>query len=147
VRLGDGALYIALEVNAIATVLSIPEDSVSSTASRLKLPFTCRRRGIEARLVIGTSRGERDDILIANVVRAEGWRRALLRGEDLGTIAARDGITVKYLGEMLPFAFLSPKLVRAILAGKQPAALTTNWIRRHGVPASWPEQDAILAQL
>ena len=45
------------------------------------------------------------------------------------------------------FAFLSPKLVRAILEGRQPPELTTNWIRRHNLPASWAEQDCIVAQL
>ncbi|MCG6884958.1 MAG: recombinase family protein, partial [Silicimonas sp.] len=87
------------------------------------------------------------DILIANIARAEQWRTALCRGDDLTTIAARDGITEKYLGQMLCFAFLSPKLVRTILNGCQPPALTTNWLRRHGLPMSWAEQDRIVAQL
>ena len=84
---------------------------------------------------------------IANVARAEQWRATLCSGADLATIAARDGITAKYLGEMLAFALLSPKLVRAILEGRQPPALTTNWIRRHGLPLCWAEQDRIVAQL
>ncbi|SMX25897.1 hypothetical protein BOA8489_04042 [Boseongicola aestuarii] len=56
-------------------------------------------------------------------------------------------MTVKYLSEMLRFAFVSPKLVRSILEGNQPPALTTNWLRRHDLPASWAEQDRIVAQL
>ena len=47
----------------------------------------------------------------------------------------------------LSFAFLMPKMVRAILEGRQPPTLTTNWIRSHGLPASWVEQDSILEQL
>ena len=58
-----------------------------------------------------------------------------------------DGITEKYLGQMLSFAFLSPKLVRAILKGRQPPPLTTNWLRRHDLPLSWAGQDRIVAQL
>ena len=95
----------------------------------------------------GVAQPARDDILIANVAKAVLWREALCRGDELATIAAHNGITVNYLGAMLPFAFLSPKLVRAILQGRQPPALTTNWIRRHGLPASWAEQDRIIAQL
>ena len=113
----------------------------------MRLPFRQRRRGVESRLVVGAGQPVRDDILISNIARASAWRDALCKGEDLATIAARDGITVKYLGQMLVFAFLSPKLVRAILQGRQPPALTTNWIRRHGLPASWAEQDRIVAQL
>ena len=102
---------------------------------------------METRLIVGATQPAKDDILIANIARAEQWRTALCNGDDLATIAARDGITVKYLGEMLPFAFLAPKLVRAILEGRQPSALTTNWLRRHGLPMSWAEQERILAQL
>ena len=89
----------------------------------------------------------RDDILIANIARASRWREALFNGDSLSTIATRDSITERYLGQMLVFAFLSPKLVRAILDGRQPPALTTSWIRRHEIPASWAEQDCIVAQL
>ena len=122
-------------------------ESIRPEALSLQLPFRQRRRGVETRLVVGQPRPARDDILIANIARAEQWRAALCQGEDLATIAARDGITVNYLGEMLAFAFLSPKLIRAILEGRQPPALTTNWIRRHGLPACWAEQNRILAHL
>jgi site-specific DNA recombinase len=89
----------------------------------------------------------RDDVLIANIARAEQRRSALRNDDDLTTIAPRGCIAVKYLGEMLPFVFLSPELLRAILEGRKPTALTTTWLRRHGLPLSWAEQDRILAQL
>ena len=127
--------------------MCVPESSILEETLSLHLPFTHRRRGVETRLIIGVAQPARDDILIANVAKAALWREALCRGDELATIAARNGITVNYLGAMLPFAFLSPKLVRAILEGRQPPSLTTNWIRRHGLPASWADQDRILAQL
>jgi hypothetical protein len=147
VHIGDGALSIDLNPAEIAKALRITPADISPDAMLFQLPFTQRRRGVETRFVIGAPQRKRDDILIANVARAEQWRAALCEGEDLATIAARDSITVKYLGEMLPFAFLSPKLVRAVLEGHQPPALTTNWIRRHGLPLSWADQDRIIAQL
>ncbi|SMX24278.1 recombinase family protein [Boseongicola aestuarii] len=146
-RLRDGAVAIDLDPRELARRLQIARTSISSEALSLRLPFRQRRRGVESRLVIGVGQPARGDILISNIARASAWREALCKGEDLATIAARDGITIKYLGQMLVFAFLSPKLVRAILQGRQQPALTTNWIRRHGLPASWAEQDRILAQL
>ena len=83
----------------------LPPTSISSEALSLRLPFRQRRRGVESRLVIGAGQPARDDILISNIARASAWREALCKGEDLATIAARDGITVKYLGQMLVFAF------------------------------------------
>ena len=146
-RLGDGVLAIKLVPVEVARALRIDPKNIASHILSFERPFAQRRRGVETRLVIGATPPGRDDILIANIARAEQWRSALCDGDDLATIAARDDITVNYLGEMLPFAFLSPKLVRAILEGRQPSVLTTNWLRRHGLPLSWAEQDRILAQL
>ncbi len=147
VRLDDSALSVELNAGRTAILLSITPDCIASEVLSFCRPFSQRRRGVETRLVIGTPKLARDDILIANVARAEQWRTALCNGDDLATIAARHGITEKYLGQMLCFAFLSPKLVRAILEGRQPSALTTNWLRRHGLPMAWAVQDRIVAQL
>ena len=147
VKLGDGTLTVELGRGKIASALSISLDCIAPEALSFCRPFSQRRRGVETRLVIGAPQPSRDAVLIANVARAEQWRTALCNGDDLATIAARDGITEKYLGQMLCFAFLYPKLVRAILEGRQPPALTTNWVRRHGLPLSWADQDRIVAQL
>lgn len=146
-KLGDATLRVDLNPGKLAKALQVHEPSIAPEVLWMHLPFTQRRRGVETRLIIGAAQPARDDILIANVARASAWREALCKGDGLANIAARDGITVKYLGQMLVFAFLSPKLVRAILEGRQPPALTTNWIRRHEMPASWAEQDRIVAQL
>ena len=146
-RLGDGTIAISLDPGKLAEALRVPASSILEENLSLHLPFTHRRRGVETRLIIGAEQPVRDEILIANIARAEQWRAAICKGDDLATIAARDGITVNYLGAMLSFALLSPKLVRLILDGRQPTVLTTNWIRRHGLPASWAEQDRILAHL
>ena len=147
VRLGNGMLCVDLNAGKIADLLSIAPNCIASEVLSFCRPFSQRRRGVENRLIIGANQPAKDDILIANIARAERWRIALCNGDDLATIAARDGITVKYLGEMLPFGFFGPKLVRAILEGRQPSALTTNWLRRHDLPMSWAEQERILAQI
>ncbi|MEP3636160.1 MAG: hypothetical protein ABJN14_02750 [Paracoccaceae bacterium] len=127
--------------------MDIDENAISPQTLTIQRPFSQRRRGVEKRLIIGTSTRSRDEILVRNVARAEQWRAEILKGETLPSIAVREGVSVKYVSQMLSFAFLSPKLVRLILEGRQPPALTTNWIRRHGLPASWLEQDSILKQL
>ena len=147
VKLGYGLLSVDLDPAKIANVLSVATDCIAPEVLSFCRPFHQRRRGVETRLAIGAQQPDRDDILIANIARAEQWRTALCNGDDLATIAARDGITEKYLGQMLCFAFLSPKLVRAVLEGRQPPTLTTNWVRRHGLPLSWAEQDRIVAHL
>lgn len=72
-------------------------------------------------------------------LKCRNWRV----GDDFADIAAQDGSIVKYLGQMLVFTFLSPKLVRAILEGRQPRALITNWIRRREPSVFSAERDRI----
>ena len=146
-RLGDDILTIKLDRGRLADALDIDENAISPQTLTLQRPFSQRRRGVEKRLIIGTAARSRDEILVRNVARVEQWRAAILRGEALPALAAPEGVSVKYISQMLSFAFLPPKLVRLILEGRQPPALTTNWIRRHGLPASWVEQDSILEQL
>jgi len=116
-KLGDGTIAVKLDAGKMVDALQVTNDSIFPKALSLQIPFTQRRRGVETRLIIGAPQPARDDI------------------------------TTKYLGKMLVYAFLSPKLVRAIIEGRQPTSLTTNWIRRHDFPASWADQDRIIAQL
>ena len=146
-RLERGSMCIRLSHEQMVESLGLDGKCITDEATTFTVPFTSRRRGVEVRLVIGAAQPERDATLVANVAKADQWRKALLNGDDLKTIADRDGLSVKYLGEMLAFAFLSPKIVRLILEGRQPSTLTTNWLRRHGLPSSWAEQERIFAQL
>ncbi len=146
-QFGDGTIRVRLSLQRASEHLSVTPDCVGQDVLSFSIPFVQRRRGVETRLVIGAARTARADILIANIARAEQCRIAMWNGDCLSTIASRDGITEKYLGQMLCFAFLSPKLVRAILDGRQSPALTTNRLRLHELPMSWAEQDSIVAQL
>ncbi len=146
-RLTDGEIGIELDAEAVAARLAILSETLTPDLLSFSMPFAQRRRGVEVRLVLGAPKAERDDILIANIARARSWLAELKAGDDYRTIAERHGVSAAYLGDLIHFAFLSPKLVRAILDGRQPPALTTNWLRRHGLPDDWAEQERIVAQL
>lgn len=71
VRFGDGTIAISLDPGKLASALQIPQNSVTQQTLSLQLPFHQRRRGVETRLVIGATQPARDNILIANIARAE----------------------------------------------------------------------------
>jgi DNA invertase Pin-like site-specific DNA recombinase len=146
-QLGIGSLHVELNPDALGARVAINRASLDPRVLTFALPFAHRRRGVEGRLVLGNANPERDDILIANIARAICWRECVAAGQSLEEIAARSGQTAKYVGQMLVFGLLSPRLVRQVLAGTQPPALTTNWLRRHGLPACWDDQERIVACL
>jgi site-specific DNA recombinase len=78
-----------------------------------------KRRGIEMRMVLegncNASRFARS--LIKAVARARRWSIQLLSGKvsSIRSIARQERIVPRYVRDLLPLAFLSPRIVEAIL--------------------------------
>ena len=119
---------------------------------RHAMPTTIRRRGVETRLVIADAPPRSgttgvDATLVKAIVRGRQWFEALARGKagSIAEIAQAEGVTVRYVGRLLPLAFLAPDIVQSVLAGTQPAHLTTELLpKRAELSLSWEEQKALL---
>ena len=48
------------------------------------------------------------------------------------------------VGRILPLAFLSPRMLDAILSGSQPASLTPRYLARTELPINWAGQNTVL---
>ena len=113
---------------------------------KIELPLQIRQRGVERRLVIdgpSSSRPRRDQSLIDMVARSHAYIEALTDGERLGRkeVATRFGVHPEDVSRLLPLAFMSPRIVEAILTGQQPADLTArHLVRDIELPVSWAEQ-------
>jgi hypothetical protein len=91
------------------------------------VPFRIAKRGIEQKLLIGTGSmapGPRDGSLVKALARAHAWFEdiRLQRVQDVSELATRERRS--YVQAHLPLAFLAPRIVVAILEGRQPADLT-----------------------
>ena len=60
-------------------------------------------------------------------------------------MAKREGTSRRYIRRLVGLAFLSPRLVEAILKGQQPAALTATRLSELDLPLDWTEQHRLLA--
>lgn len=93
----------------------------------IDLPLAIRKRGTERRLVIeGPFVRHLDRALIDMVVRADAYLNALTDGQGVGRkdVAEHFGVHPEDVSRLLPLASLSPRIVEAILAGRQPADLS-----------------------
>jgi hypothetical protein len=61
-------------------------------------------------------------------------------------IAEREGLHRSTVNKLLPLALLAPDLVEAMLAGRQPRALTLLWLQRHPLPNDWQGQRKVVSQ-
>lgn len=93
-------------------------------------------------VISGTDTARADPVLIKAIARARIWFEELQSGtaKSLQDIAARYEVSDGYVSHLLPLAFLAPDIVEAIVAGQQPADLTTDaLIKRINIPADWSE--------
>ena len=94
----------------------------AAPAIRHVTPMAIRRRGVEMRLVLAgagdTRTGKPDPILIRAISRAQAWYEGLTDGRhgSIGAIAADEGVSDRYISQLLPLAFLAPAVIDAILA-------------------------------
>src|SRR5438270_5796605 len=85
--------------------------------------------------------GRREALLIA-IAKARQWMDDLAHGRaaSFAAIARREGKAERHIRLLAPLAFLSPRIVAALLDGTAPADLTLTQLAR-ALPYSWTEQE------
>jgi hypothetical protein len=113
------------------------------------IPIQMKRRGVELRLVLeGDSGPTRIDIpLLKAVARARRWSDELISGRapSVDEIARREGLDRRSVRRLIPLGFLSPRVVEAIIEGRQPRDLSVMALtRRIDLPLLWSAQEQAL---
>jgi hypothetical protein len=155
IDLAGNRIRITIDRNATADWLVGGGSNVSVAADdadlhSIGLQLSIRQRCVERRLVIqgqGASPLRRDQPLIDMIARAHAYLEALTDGQGLGRkdIATRFGVHSEDVSRLLPLAFLSPRIVAAILTGHQPADLTVRRLTRDiELPVAWADQRKLL---
>ena len=130
----------------IATSQSDEKSSQDHISFSRVFPMEMKRRGIEMRMVLegDCKPGRFDRPLIKAVARARRWSNQVLSGRvpSIRAIARQERIAPRYVRDLLPLAFLSPKIVEAILEERQPPDLTVIGLTRQiDLPLLWSVQE------
>jgi hypothetical protein len=111
----------------------------------LKTDARLKRCGGEVRFQLppdsGHAKSHPVPSLIRAVARAHDWLDRIFRGEltNQRALAEATGLDERYVGRILPLAFLAPDLTEAILEGKHASHFTLENFRGD-VPVDWNEQ-------
>ena len=146
---------IAINVQKLSCLLGLPEagstgTETAATVSVIHLPLRLKRRGVEAKLVVGGDAepvSNPDTALIALIAKAHRWCDQMTDGStaSITELAVRENEDRNEISRHLPLAFLAPDIVEKILKGIQPVDLTVEKLRRLGsLPYRWDEQRAVL---
>jgi len=137
----------------VSIKLPIPSDEGrdAATPNELELArFIPMRRGVEMRLIIdgdATLTARVDLPLLNATARAYRWSNDLLTGltRSIGDIARREHLTSRHVRRVMRLAFLAPRIVEAIVEGRQPADLSTiAMTQRIELPPLWSAQHQAL---
>jgi len=148
VELRSDGIQVALKLPILAS-----EQDDGTTTRHLSLnrfiPMQMKRRGVETRLVLeGDSTSNRVDLpLLKAIARARKWSQDLICGRvrSVGELAKREGLDRRSVRRLLRLAFLSPRIVQAIVGGRQPPDLTVIGLsRRVDLPPLWSAQERAL---
>ena len=72
------------------------------------------------------------------------WMAAIQEGRSFEEIAADAGTSKRRVQHMIHLAFLAPDIVDHIVQGAQPPGLTSDWLKTHGLPPCWQEQQRLI---
>jgi hypothetical protein len=154
VTVSRGRLEMSISRSRLRDALGVaPPPTATQDSFEIHHPFTLRRRGIEARLVMAATelnRARVDQKLASKLAEARHWFDRFTSGSDLSMaeLARQHGADPREVTRILPLAFLAPDIIEAILDGRQPVELTSTRLRRHRpIPLSWQHQRRLLGFL
>ena len=113
----------------------------------IRIPMQFERRG-GRKLIIAPEGSaapveppKRDETMIRAIVKAHRWRRRIESGQakSITDLAAQEGVTDAYVCQLLPLTCLAPRLVEAILDGRQPQGLKLGRLKAE-ITEAWDEQ-------
>lgn len=110
----------------------------------VSVPYSLRRRGVESRIVLNQSMPRKPDaVLIRRILKAMAWADQIRSGTSISDVAADEKVTPNYITNNLDLAYLSPTILKRILAGTQRADISAYQLSKRAIPVAWNEQDAL----
>lgn len=142
-EVATGRLRIALDQEGLAITLDLPAADLDPNILAIEAPFTCRRRGVEMKIIAGETQPMPDQAMIRALRSAHRWADMLKSGTALKDIADQEGFSESYVGRIIPLATLSPKIQDAIVTGSQPLELNLETFVRARMPFDWADQERL----
>ncbi|MGB3316777.1 MAG: recombinase family protein, partial [Albidovulum sp.] len=141
--LAANTITLTLTPETLSAELGLKPEHLNPEVMAIEMPFSLRRRGVEARLIAGDHRPEPDRTLLRALARAHHWVNDLKGGKSLAQMASTSPHSDSYIRTRAQLAFLSPRIQRAILDGSQPSELTLERIIRRPIPLDWALQEQL----
>lgn len=139
---------IAVEVHMAAL---IPDRTAPrrNAIHLLKIPIELTRRAGETAVIVPNASGRdvaSDPTLIKAIARGFSWFEELATGQadTVRAIAKRDGVTDRYVSQIIEFAFLSPGIVEKVLSGREARVSAKRLVYDVDLALEWSLQEKVV---
>ncbi|SDL26049.1 recombinase family protein [Aliiruegeria lutimaris] len=141
--LGNDRISVELDASAVALATGLRAVELHPDILRIDRPFTCRRRGVEMKIVAGSFAPSPDAAMVRALRNAHHWSEALKSGTPLKRLASEVKTSERYVARIIALSGLSPKIQTAIIDGTQPVDLTLQRLLRNTLPLNWTAQEQV----
>ena len=141
--LGETKAIIQLDVEKVATLFQIDTRKLDLEYLRIEEPVVLRKRTNGTKLTWVGYKGEPNHALIRAIVTAQAWVDEIKAGRSMSDIMQAHKIPEGMIWKRIRLAFLSPKLLHAIVEGTTNRDLSIKMLTKHDLPLDWSEQEAL----
>ncbi|HUB64679.1 MAG TPA: recombinase family protein, partial [Methylocella sp.] len=148
----DVCLNPASEASAQGDDPTVDDPAADNPLTTITLPWTAPRFAAVKGVLHEpgtkpTMKPESRDALLTAIAKARKWIDdiRLVHFASFAEIAAREAVGERHIRLLAPLAFLSPRIIVAILNGTAPADLTVTGLAK-ALPYSWAEQERAILQ-
>ena len=143
VDLGETKAIIQIDVEKVATLVQIETNKLDLDYLRVEEPVVLRKRTNGSKLTWVGYKGEPNHALIRAIVTSQAWVDEIKTGRSMSDIMQAYQIPEGMIWKRIRLAFLSPKLLQAIVEGTTNRELSIKMLTKHDLPVEWAEQEAL----
>ncbi len=147
IEVAETTITVTVMLDALRSLLRLEAPvNAKPVEHEIAIPVRITKRGVEQKLIVGADRVAPqvvDKAMLKAIARAYTWLEQLQAGRarDLNAIAVCEGLAPSYVRDHLPLAFLAPRIVTAIIEGRQPKDLSLNQLMyRTELSSNWTAQ-------
>jgi hypothetical protein len=143
VDLSETKASIRLDVEKVAALVQLDTGKFDLDYLRVEEPVVLRKRTNGTKLTWIGYKSEPNHALIRAIVTAQAWVDQIKAGRSMSDIMQSHKIPEGMIWKRIRLAFLSPKLLQAIVQGTSNRDLSIKMLTKHDLPVEWSEQEAL----
>jgi site-specific DNA recombinase len=143
VNLSETKASLQLDVDKVAALVQLNTGKLDLEYLRIEEPIVLRKRTNGSKLTWMGYKGEPNHALIRAIVTAQAWLDEIKAGRSMSDIMQAYQIPEGMIWKRIRLAFLSPKLLNAIIEGTTNKDLSIKMLTKHDLPLDWSEQEAL----